>query len=206
MLSLGWSTTQGHQMIVSLADSYRGPDPAGDQRAVGSGLAPARYVPLSWAIEVTVPDGIPVVAAWGDERCLSSNPVQALADSALNRTARAAGALPVNVVFPGTGLALWSDYLRQWDHFVLDSPAAEVFHVMGARDAAAGATLSRLQDLFTSTLPRLAKRFGPHISAVLMDIAPDASEEPAAVVSAYNEWLVRTFPGPSIGWKTGPSP
>ncbi len=28
-----------------------------------------------------------------------------------------------------------------------------------------------------------------------MDIAPGASEESAAVVSSYNEWLVRTFPG-----------
>ncbi|WP_353951827.1 DUF6270 domain-containing protein [Knoellia sp. S7-12] len=196
MVSLGWSADPGRRTVVTLADAYRGPDPSTADRPEATGLTASRYVPLSWAVEVETCDAVPVVVAWGDERCLSAATAAELGDSALSRLAREMRAVPVHSVFPGTGLALWADYQSQWEHFAVATPATEVFHVMGMRDVIAGASLERLRELFTDTLPRLENSFGPHVNAVLLDTPPPSPAGLSEVVTAYNDWLLTTFAGP----------
>ena len=78
MLSFGWKADPSQPTVVTLADSYRGPDPETAERQEATGLAASRYVPLSWAIEVEIPDTVPVLVAWGDKRCLSAHPATGL--------------------------------------------------------------------------------------------------------------------------------
>lgn len=195
LLSLGWSSEAGKPTVMSLADSYRCSDPDAAGRSDGERFLVSRYVPLSWAIEAEVPHSVPVVVAWGDDRALSSTPAAGLSDSALSRWARAFGALPVHALFPGTGLALWDEYQRQWRHTSLEAPASEVFHLMGSRDVAAGASLERLKELFVGSLARLEKNYGPNMRVVLLEAPPALDSGPSRVLSAYNEWLLATFPG-----------
>lgn len=195
VLSVGWRAKPGRPTVVTVADSFRSPHADAASGLDTSGFLPARYVPLSWTLEVETDRSVPIIVGWGDERCLSGRPGAELRASPVAQRARDVGGLAVLAVYPGTGLALWANYRRQWETGWAAAENVEVMHAMGARDAATGASLVQLRELFTESVLRVRAHFGSRVSAVLLDEPKHAAEVPATV-RAYNDWMVQHFDGP----------
>lgn len=195
LLAFGWSAATADLPVFSLADSFQWPDPESACAVVGTHLPGRRYVPLAWALEIETRSDAPVVAAWGDERILSTKEGAALSDSALSRWARSHQALAVHAVFPGTSLGQWSTYSQQWDRVALATADSAVFHVQGWRDLEQGATFEELRSRFAETLPSVRRSLGAPVTAVLLDRTRSLDPQRAGVRQQYNAWLTDTFEG-----------
>ena len=195
-LSVGWRAETARAVVVSLADTYRSAEPAAADQTSAEGFRSSRYTPLGWILEVEVSATTPAVVGWGDERLLSGTPGAELSDSPVSRAARAVHGIPVHVVYPGTGLALWQQHRSQWSDAALDIPAHEVFHAMGARDLLTGATSEELQHLFTDSLDRVCLAWGHEVTAVLLDDRGVTQAPGREAARDFNRWLVESYPGP----------
>ncbi|MBC9821927.1 DUF6270 domain-containing protein [Terrabacter sp. MAHUQ-38] len=195
-LSAGWRAETARAVVVSLADTYRSPDPDAAGESGAEGFSASRYTPLTWALELEVPETVPVVVGWGDERLLSRDPGAELSSSPVSRAAHDIAGVPVHVVHPGTGLALWNGYSSQWSDAALPEPAHEVFHAMGTRDVLAGTPVEQLRTMFTDTLAKVRRGWGPHVTAVLVDDGTISEPTHAESARAFNRWLLDTHPGP----------
>ena len=195
LLAFGWSAGGADLPVFSLADSYQWADPDDAASTVEPHLRRRRYVPLAWCLEVEVGSETPVVAAWGDERTLSTREAAALSDSVLSRWARSHHALAVHVVFPGTSLAQWAGYSQQWDRVRLRTSDCTVFHLQGGHDLEQGATVEQLCARFAETLPSVRRALGDRVVAVLLDQTRPLDAHQQSVRDTYNAWLTDTFDG-----------
>lgn len=200
LISLGWIAESNRSVVVSLVDTHRTADPADAGRVAPSTVSASRYAPLSWAIELEVPETVPVLVGWGDERLLSSTAGAEIASSPLSRAASAMGGVPVHVVQPGTALGLWLGYRSQWAEARLPYPATAVYHAMGMRDVLSGSSADELRTMYAESLERTHRAWGDAVIAVLLD---EAAAVHSDVARDVNRWLLETHPGPVVRLSAG---
>lgn len=196
MLSAGLSGATGTN-IITPGGCWRNTSGGAESTAgatSGSGYTTSLWAPLNWWIEAEIDTTVPVIAGWGDSNTAGTGTTLPVNDSWLSQHARAVGAIPMHVAFPGTAMSQWASGTdRRWERFT-GFRADAVIHFMGQNDIAGTSSLAEMQARYNDTIEHLKAKVSPNL--YLATITPSGGKTSAqnTVRRQYETWL-RGLPG-----------